>query len=463
MPGRRDLLKATPFASLWSSRSADRPPNVILMIADDLGHGDPGCYGSTLLTPNLDTLATEGVKFNHYVSANPVCSPSRASVLTGRYPTRMGVDRVLFPNDAVGLPQTETTIARMLKPMGYRTQCIGKWHLGDQPQFMPINHGFDDFYGVPYSGDMYPLPLMHNLDVLERPTRTIYLTRKFTEQAVQFLSTVRNSPFFLYMAYTAPHIPLWVNEDWRGKSLHGLYGDTVAEMDWSVGQVLQTLKANGLDNNTMVIFTSDHGPWYQGSPGELKGRKGETWEGGVRVPFLARFPGHIPAGLTVNGTASALDLLPTIAGLTSAPLPGLPVDGIDIWSMMSGAQDAIDRDAILYFDNNHLQCIRFGRWKLHVARYNSPPWGPEPVGGRWNLPLMKPELYDLTADPTESSNVACDNPKVVSDMLARAKDLLNSFPNSVVNDWRDTNALSVVETPDGAPPVKGDPPSQGNA
>ena len=454
MPSRRSLLKAAPRASLWTTRTDGQPPNIVLMIADDLGYGDPGCYGSTLLTPNLDSIAAEGVKLNHYVSANPVCSPSRASLLTGRYPTRTGVDRVLFPHDSVGLPQTETTIAGMLKHARYRTACVGKWHLGDQPQFMPTSHGFDDFYGVPYSSDMYPVPLVHNLEIIERPTRTTYLTRRFTEQAVRFLSAPQVSPFFLYMAYTAPHIPLWVNDEWRGKSLHGLYGDTVAEMDWSVGQILKALKDNRLDDNTLVIFTSDHGPWYEGSAGRLKGRKGETWEGGVRVPFLARFPGRIPAGLTVNGTASALDLLPTIAGLAGVALPGLPLDGIDIRPMLSGAQDAIDREAILYFDSNHIQCARLGRWKLHLARYSSPPWSPDPVDGRWNLPLCKPELYDLIADPTESCNVACDNADVVADIQARVQRLLPTLPSDVIRDWCDTNAVQVAETPDGALPVR---------
>jgi len=440
-------------ASQTISAPPVQPPNVVLIYADDLGFGDLGCYGSSIQTPNLDRLAQEGVRFTQLNSASPVCSPARASLLTGRYSTRLGVSDVLFPKDYLGLDPSETTIAAMLKRKGYRTMCVGKWHLGSMPQFLPTNRGFDEFFGLLYSTDMPPLQLMHDTNVIESNCDISTLTQRYTEQALKFLANSDGSQFFLYLAYSSPHIPLIASKEFQGRSSSGPYGDVVEEIDWSVGQVLDTLEAYGLEDNTLVLFSSDHGPWYQGSAGILRGGKGETFEGGVRVPFNARYPGRIPRGQVSRSPVSIMDVFPTVARLCGAPLPAKHLDGVDVWQIFTGEAREADRDILLYFDGWHLQCARSGRWKLHVARYNSVVWGPAPPGGRINLPLPAPELYDLESDPRESYDVADDNPKVVEEMLSRIKDLLPTFPGQVTSAWRYTQSLKVENTPSGALPV----------
>lgn len=421
-----------------AAAGATRPPNVVLIFCDDLGYGDLGCYGSALRTPNLDRLAAEGMRFTHFYSANPVCSPSRAALLTGRYPTRVGVPRVLFPKDTEGLPESEATIAQMLKPAGYKTMCVGKWHLGHHPRYLPTSRGFDEYFGIPYSNDMTPRWLMHNTEVIEETANLDTLTARYTEQAVKFIERSKDSPFFLYMPHTYPHIPLGASPRFRGKSKAGIYGDVVEEIDWSVGEVLASLRKNGVEQNTLVLFSSDNGPWYQGSPGRLRGRKGMTWEGGVRVPFLARLPGRIPKGRTCGGVASAMDILPTLAGLCRVPLPPNPPDGIDIWPMLAGRTGAIEREALLYFDDVHVQCARLGPWKLHVARYNSVAYSPAPAGGRINFPLRRPELYDVVADPDESYDVAPENPRVVAEIRSRIERLMAGFPEPIRRAYTET-------------------------
>jgi arylsulfatase A len=456
---KRQFLKAAAAAVLlpMAPLAQNRSPNIVLIYADDLGYGDLGVYGSSVHTPNIDRMAREGARLVQYNSASPVCSPSRAALLTGRYPTRFGVQTVLFPSDAGGLPASETTIAAMLKRQGYKTSCVGKWHLGSQTQYWPTNRGFDEFFGLLYSNDMQPLQLIHSTQVVEEPVNVDTLTPRYTEQSVKLIANSKETPFFLYLAYTMPHIPLAASQSFRGKSALGPYGDAVEEIDWSVGQVLAALRENGLDRNTLVMFSSDHGPWYQGSQGKLQGRKGETFEGGVRVPFIASFPGRIPRRLVVRGIASALDVLPTVARLCNAPLPDKPVDGVDLWPLLTGQQDLVDRELLLYFDGLHLQCARLGRWKLHVSRYNIAPWLPEVVGGRINLPLPKPELYDLEADPTESYDVASINPQIVARIRSRMEDMLQSFPEQVKKAWEDTQSIKVENTPSGALPVRAHP------
>ena len=302
---KRTFLK-TAAGALWGVAAAaqSRPPNVVLINADDLGYGDLSCYGSGIRTPNLDRMAEQGVRFTQFYSASPVCSPSRAALMTGRYPTRTGVASVLTPNDTCGLPDSETTIAQSLKQAGYRSMCIGKWHLGSAPQFLPTRRGFDEYLGIPYSNDMTPMKLLQNTEVIEDPVDLTSLATRYTRTAVDFINRSRTSPFFLYLAHHMPHLPLSPSARFRCASGLGLYGDSVMELDWSVGQVLRAIAANRLSGSTLVMFTSDNGPWYQGSSGRLQGRKGQTYEGGVREPFIARLPGRIPAGRVCGGVAS---------------------------------------------------------------------------------------------------------------------------------------------------------------
>lgn len=450
---RREFLKAA--AAAWfvpQALAAARPPNIIFIYADDLGYGDLGCYGSGIPTPNLDRMAAEGARFTQFYSANPVCSPSRAALLTGRYPTRVGVPRVLFPQDTTGLSESETTIAQMLKAKGYKTMCVGKWHLGRPAPYLPTSRGFDEYFGIPYSNDMNPRPLMHNLEVIEEPATLDTLTPRYTEQALRFIESAKGSPFFLYFAHTYPHIPLASSERFRGKSGAGLYGDVVEELDWSVGLVLESLKKLGVDNDTLVMFSSDNGPWYQGSPGRLRGRKGTTYEGGVREPFIARFPGRIPAGAQSRAVTSTMDILPTLAHLCDAPLPQKPLDGIDIWPLLTAQKRDIEREALLYFDNWNVQCARWRKWKLHFARYNSGAYSPAPQGGRINLPLPAPELYDLENDPDESYDMAPENPAVVAEIRNRVERLVEGFPEEVRKAYRETKAKQVDPTQVGRVP-----------
>ena len=433
-----------------------RPTNVVFIYCDDLGYGDLGCYGSSNRTPHIDRLGAEGARFTQFYSANPVCSPSRAALLTGRYPTRVGVPRVLNPTDTTGLADSETTIAQMLKAKNYQTMCVGKWHLGHLPHYLPTNRGFDEYYGIPYSNDMNPRVLLHasggKIETVEPVATLDTLTSRYTAQALRFIESARQNPFFLYMPHTFPHIPLAASPRFRGKSPNGLYGDVIEEIDWSVGEVMASLKRNGVDDNTIVMFSSDNGPWYQGSPGRLRGRKGSTYEGGVREPFLARFPGRIPKGLVSRGVSGTVDILPTLAKLCDVPPPGKPLDGIDIWPLLSGKARQMEREALLYFDDWNLQCARWGKWKLHFARYNSFAYSPAPAAGRFNLALPDPELYDLDFDQDESYDVAKDNPAIVAEIKGRVERLLPGFPDEVQKAWALTQARETEAGPAGSLP-----------
>ena len=450
---RRHFLTTTLAGAAAYAAPSSQKPNIIFIYCDDLGYGDLGVYGSRIPTPNIDRLAHEGVLFTQFYSANPVCSPSRAALLTGRYPTRTGVPRVLFPQDKTGLDLHEVTLANMLKDAGYRTSCIGKWHLGSAPEFLPTQRGFDEYFGIPYSNDMTPRVLLDGTTVVEQTATLETLTPRYTERAIQFIEKDKTKPFFLYLPHTYPHIPLGASPRFKGKSAQGLYGDVIQELDWSTGELLAALKRNGLDNNTLVMFSSDNGPWYEGSPGALRGRKGSTYEGGVREPFLARFPGRIPKGIVSKGIAGTVDILPTIASLIGAALPDVVLDGLDIWPLMTGKKPGIDRrEPLLYFDDWNVQCARWGKWKLHFARYNSFVYGPAPSGGRVNLALRNQELYDLENDPQESYDVAAGNPEIVKDIQSRVERLLTGFPEEVRNAWRATQSRKTAPTPAGALP-----------
>jgi arylsulfatase A-like enzyme len=331
---------------------------------------------------------------------------------------------------------------------------VGKWHLGSQPQFMPTNHGFDHFYGIPYSIDMAPRPLMQDLTIIEQPANLDNLTQRYTQQAVNFINKSKNGPFFLYMAHSFPHIPLDASTPFVGGSGQGLYGDVVQEIDASVGTVLQALKDNGVDSNTLVMFSSDHGPWYQGSTGPLRMRKGEIFEGGIRVPFIARLPGAIPGGWICAGLATNLDVLPTVASLTGAALPQNPLDGVDISPLLTGQQKSLNREAFLFFNDVCLQAARIGPWKLHVSRFNIPAFSPQPAGGLVNLPLPSPELYNVVSDPDETHERAARNPDVVADLQGRMARLIQTFSGDALNSWHDTLRRKVGPTPVGAWPVQ---------
>jgi arylsulfatase len=425
---------------------------VVLIYADDLGYGDLHVYGSALSTPNIDKLAAQGVRFTNWTSANPVCSPSRASLLTGRYPTRVGVPRVFFPQDKTGLNLDEQTLADLLKARGYKTQCVGKWHLGVTPEYLPTQRGFDHYLGIPYSNDMTPRVLMRDTAVVEQEADLHSLTRKYTDEATKFIRDSKGSPFFLYFPHTFPHIPLGASEKFAGKSPLGIYGDVLAELDWSVGQVLRALEETGAAKNTLVIFSSDNGPWYQGSSGRLRGRKGETWEGGVREPFIVSMPGRIPKGKVSAAVGSMLDVAPTIAALCGAAAPKKPFDGLNVWKAWTGEVAQIERVPLLYFDDVHLQCARHGKWKLHLSRYNRRGYSPAPAMGLRNLLLPSPELYDLDADPDESYDVANLHPDVVRDIAARVELAMKTFPDAIRTDWEKTKAKKVSPTPAGALP-----------
>jgi arylsulfatase A len=448
---RRTFLQLTAAATLRGAADPARP-NVVFIYADDLGYGDIGCYGSKIKTPNLDRLARQGTLFRHFYSASPVCSPARASLMTGRYGVRAGVPDVLYPSSTTGLAVGETTIPEVLKQAGYATMCVGKWHLGVLDRYLPTRRGFDEYYGLLGSNDQGPV-LMHNTEVIESPVNHETLTARYTEQAVRFIDRAGETPFFLYLPHLAPHIPLVVSPPFKGKSGLGAYGDVVMEMDWSVGEVLAALERNGLEKNTLVIFTSDNGPWFQGSAGSLRGRKGNTFEGGVRVPFIARFPGRIPEGRVVDEFASALDVLPTLAALSAAPLPGNPLDGVNIWPMLSGEAESMERPPFLYFNGYHLQCARFGPWKLHMARYNTAPYTALPAVGRWNLRLINQELYNLADDPSEGYDVSDEHPDIVARIQEAVRQQLLTMPATVRQAWDETQRRPVQPNNAGEYPV----------
>lgn len=456
--GRRAFLiaGAASFMAANAGAAEKTPPNVVLIYCDDLGYGDLGCYGSSLSTPNIDRLAKEGTRFTSCTSANPVCSPSRAALLTGRYPTRVGVPRVLFPADKEGLSKDEQTLADLLKAGGYATKCVGKWHLGHTPEYLPTSRGFDEYFGIPYSNDMKPPVLLHNTDVVAKEADQTQITGQYTGQAVQFIQANAKRPFFLYLPHTFPHIPLHASERFRGKSPDGIYGDVLAELDWSTGEILKTLKSAGVEKNTIVIFSSDNGPWFQGSPGRLRGRKGSTLEGGVRVPLLVRWPGRVPAGRVSNALVSTMDFVPTLTAIAGAKGPSKQTDGVNIEGLLTGKSEPASREALLYFDNWNLQAARVGRWKLHVARHNTELYQAAPAGGRVNL-RINPELYDLDRDPDESFDVASLHPEVVSDIQARIEKLLPTFPPEVQKAWDETQSRPFYHYTPGFRPQTRDP------
>lgn len=404
-------------------------PNIILINCDDLGYGDLGCYGSTRnKTPHLDRMAAEGVQFTDFYMGSPVCSPSRSAMLTGCYPPRIGMADfngrwVLFPGDPLGLNPHEVTVASLLKQEGYATKLVGKWHCGDQPEFLPTRHGFDSYYGIPYSNDMGlqyttdtypPLPLLRDEEVIQAQPDQAALTERYVEECVRFIRDNREQPFFLYFAHMYVHLPIYPPDRFLRESANGRYGAAVAAIDWSVGVLLHELNQLGLDENTLVIFTSDNGSRARdegGSNEPLRGYKGTTWEGGQRVPCLMRWPAQILAGRVCRAVATAMDLCPTLAILGGAAIPtDRIIDGQDIRPLMQAEADAASpHAAFFYYIMHYLMAVRVGKWKLHVGRMTFPDKQITSVA----------ELYDLETDVGETTNLYDQYPTIVAELEAQ--------------------------------------------
>jgi arylsulfatase A-like enzyme len=428
----------------WGADATPPKPNIVFLYCDDAGYGDFGCFGNTVIrTPNVDRMATEGTRFTDFYVAQGVCSASRTSLLTGCYPNRLGILGALNPKSKNGISDHEKTIADLLKTRGYATAIYGKWHLGHHPQFLPTRHGFDDWFGLPYSNDMGakpnapnnpPVPLFFGEKVIETNPDMNHITERYTEHAVGFIrkSARKNKeqPFFLYVPYTMPHVPLGASEKFHGKSKAGLYGDVIEEIDWSVGQILATLKELGLDEKTLVIFSSDNGPWlgagkHGGSAGPLREGKGTAWEGGVREPCVVRWPGQVPAGRVCHEPWMTIDVLPTLARLTGAELPPLPIDGKDAWPLLHGEPGARSpQEAYYFYWDRGLHAVRSGKWKLHFPHdyraFTGPAGTDDKVGG-YKPAHTDLALYDLEADIGEQTNVADQHPDVVNRLEALAE------------------------------------------
>jgi len=424
-------------------RAVERPPNFVLIYCDDLGYADIGPFGAQgYATPHLDRMAQEGMKLTRFVSAAAVCSASRAALLTGCYPQRVGILGALGPGAKVGIHEDEILISELLKARGYATAIFGKWHLGDHPRFLPTRHGFDRYFGLPYSNDMWPhhptagnryppLPLIEGEQVIQTMPDQSQLTTWYTERAVAFIREHKDRPFFLYLPHSMPHVPLFVSDKFKGKTERGLFGDVIAEIDWSVGEILKTLAELGLDEHTLVFFSSDNGPWlsygnHAGSAGPLREGKGTTFNGGHYEPTLARWPGKIPPGSTCRELASTLDILPTFARLAGAELPtDRVIDGRDIWPLLSGQPGArTPHEVFYYYWNNGLEAVESGPWKLHLPHeYRTLAGEPGKDGrpGPYKQARIELALFNIEQDIGEQHDVAAQHPQVVQRLLALAE------------------------------------------
>lgn len=468
LPAFVAIASASSGASDGDSRGAPPRPNFIVINIDDLGYADIGPFGSKLnRTPSLDRMAKEGRKLTSFYAA-PVCSPSRSALMTGCYPKRvLPIPGVLFPAGAVGVNPREITVAEVLKEAGYATACIGKWHLGDQPEFLPTAQGFDSYLGTPYSNDMGtaaegsksdlgaslpkaaktaspgaakatqggdetglkgnsqpPLPLLDGNKVIARVRQEEQqgIVERYTTAAVKFIRSKKDEPFFLYLAHNAVHFPLYPGKAWAGKSPHGLFGDWVEEVDWSVGQVLDTLREAGLDKRTLVIFTSDNGGTQRSVNAPLRGHKGSTWEGGMRVPTIAWWPGEIPGGTATDAITGMLDVLPTFTALSGGKLPAVKLDGMNIWPVLAGARAPDLREAFYFFRGFSLEAVRSGPWKLHLGSKASAK-GNAKAGKAKGAQDAKPEastLYNLANDIGESKDISAQHPEIVRKLRALA-------------------------------------------
>jgi arylsulfatase A-like enzyme len=438
------------------SNILSKKPNVVIIFMDDMGYGDPGCYNGLLYqTPQVDKLAAQGMRFTNFYVAQAVCSASRAGLLTGCYPNRLGINGALFPWSTIALNPKEETIATSLKRIGYATGIVGKWHLGCKSPYLPTNFGFDEFYGLPYSNDMWPvdfdgspvrdtnnfrfrfppLQLLEGDKATGKYIQTLddqgTLTKSFTERAVQFIKKNKQRPFFLYLAHSMVHIPLGASPEFRGKSKDGLFGDVMMEVDWSVGQVMKALDESGLTQNTIVVFTSDNGPWlvfgnHAGNTGGLREGKGTSWEGGQRVPCIIRWPAQIPAGTVCNNLASTIDLFPTLAEICGSPLPKQKIDGVSILPLLLNRKDANPRDEfVYYYQRNSLEAVRKGQWKLvfphRYVTFNQDSIGSNGFRAEYRMDSTGLALFDLRTDPGEDRDVKSVYPQIVKELQAVAE------------------------------------------
>ncbi len=443
----------------WVGSVFAEPVNVIIIYADDLGWGDLSCYGHPKFkTPHLDRMATEGARLTNFYSSCPYCAPARASLQTGRYPFRSGMTQNPCPDagvNDVGIPDSEITLGEAFKAAGYATICIGKWHLGHKPEFHPLRHGYDEYLGILYSNDMHPVELWDGDKVVEYPVIQATLTKRYTDRAIAFMEKNRERPFFIYLPHAMPHKPLAASEDYYKKSGAGLYGDVMAELDANVGRLLERLKALKLDRKTLVIFTSDNGPWYGGSTGGLRGMKGRTWEGGLRVPLIAWWPGKIPASQVIHEPAIIMDLYVTTLAAAGIAVPkDRVIDGRDIMPMLT-AKAPSPHEALLSFRGDNLHSICRGKWKLHLVSPDPTgknyrelddtwidPRGPDGVrivapyeqarpsahpGVTTGDPAGPPGLFDLENDPTEQHNVAAEHPEIVKQLTDLARPYLDEM------------------------------------
>ena len=442
--------------------------NVVIVFTDDQGYQDLSCFGSpNIYTPHLDQIAADGLRLTNFYAAQAVCSASRAALLTGCYPNRIGIKGALFPQSKIGINPMETTLAEMLQEQGYKTGIFGKWHLGHLPKFLPNNHGFDEFMGIPYSNDMWPvdyegnqvdknhrkakrypqLPFFKNFDVVKE-IKTIgdqaQLTTELTEAAVDFIERNKDNPFFLYVPHPMPHTPIAVSDKFKGKSGQGRYGDVIMEIDWSVGQIMNKLKEHQLDKNTIFIFTSDNGPWlnfgnHAGSASPLREGKGTAWEGGQREPCVVSYPNGIEGGRVIDTPMMTIDLLPTIAEITGAKLPELKIDGKSVWDIWTGKSNKSPHDAyFFYYKSNELHGVRYNDWKLYFPHTYRSLNGRE--GGKDGYPVNydmneidEIELYDLKNDISESKNVADQHPKIVLEIKSLADEMRKKLGDKLLN------------------------------